>query len=1083
MRNILKTLCLICILQSLNSSKIYAATIDWKGTTSIDWGTATNWSPATVPAPGDAVQIGVVAFTNQPTLNSGTITTIGSLTFGVTKNITLTVNSGSTLAVTGSITQNPSNAFLTGSGTLTTTLAGAGSITCASVNVGNNSVFLSLFTTNNLNLVSTISNFHITGNVAVNSTTFGVLFLGFAYNNATFSVQGGTTVIDGTILTANTNSGLFPTTFATPTFSVDMPSGSSLSPVLQLTNAAAINTASVAGTIDFYNNTGGTGTSTVYYNGATNQEVYTNTTAALNTSPDVYQNLIFSGSLTKKADGGNLTVGNNLTLAAASTETVDFATNNPTVTVGGNLTTNSGTTLKQGSGSITVGVDVANGGTLTLGSGALNVAGNYTNTGTFTASTGMVTFNGSTAETLNDSGNGTQFNFVTFNSGGSKTINSGNFSVSSTGVLTMGSSTSLAAGGYLTLNSDASGSATVAAIPAGASITGNVNVQRYITGGAGHRSYRLLSSQVTQGSGDYSINYLINSTFLTGTGGTGGGFDKAGNPTLYLFRENLAPLYTTYINSNFRGINTISSSPNYLIDGDAGTFNIPIGNGYLFFFRGSRATVNPYITTTIPIATTLTATGTLNAGAITVIDWYTPGSSNLGYTTTSANSTVRGFNLMGNPYASSINWDTFSTTVSTAGLYGPSLTQFMYALNPVSENYGVYQVGTGGVGTNNVTNIIASGQGFFVKATSTSAQLTFNETAKVNTQVTGPSLLMDSQPLAQASNQMLRLRMLKDSVNTDEIFIRFNSTAKAAYDQNEDAIYLTGQGQVSLASLSADNISLAINQLPLPKQQAQVVGLKINAKADGIYSLNMVDIKEIPELYDIWLMDAYKKDSLDMRHNSTYNFNVFVNDTTTCGSKRFKLIIRQNQAYAYRLLDFTAIKLTTGSGVQAIWNTENEQNYTNFTVERSTDGGKTFEVIGGLTGSGLGTYSLVDRNPLNGENLYRLKQEDLNSVITYTQPVVVMYAASSGTLANNLISVYPNPARSTINLTIVGQPTATAAYSIVVTNSLGIPVKQATVAQPEWQSSIGNLVPGDYVIRVVNNKDKNLVGQIKFVKL
>ena len=89
-------------------------------------------------------------------------------------------------------------------------------------------------------------------------------------------------------------------------------------------------------------------------------------------------------------------------------------------------------------------------------------------------------------------------------------------------------------------------------------------------------------------------------------------------------------------------------------------------------------------------------------------------------------------------------------------------------------------------------------------------------------------------------------------------------------------------------------------------------------------------------------MDKYKGDSLDMRQNITYRFNIYKTDSTSFGSKRFTLVIRQNPAYAYRLLDFTAAKLREVRKVQITWNTVNEGNYTNFTVERSVDNGKTF---------------------------------------------------------------------------------------------------------------------------------------------
>lgn len=87
---------------------------------------------------------------------------------------------------------------------------------------------------------------------------------------------------------------------------------------------------------------------------------------------------------------------------------------------------------------------------------------------------------------------------------------------------------------------------------------------------------------------------------------------------------------------------------------------------------------------------------------------------------------------------------------------------------------------------------------------------------------------------------------------------------------------------------------------------------------------------------------------------------------TSYGSKRFSLVIRQNPGYACRRLDFTAAKILSGSQVEVAWKAENEQNYTNFTVERSRDGGKTFQVIGGVQASGASIHGLTDKSPVNG---------------------------------------------------------------------------------------------------------------------
>jgi hypothetical protein len=764
----------------------------------------------------------------------------------------------------------------------------------------------------------------------------------------------------------------------------------------------------------------------------------------------------------------------------------------PVFTFGQGISVSSGAYVVANSGYVIVTGNVKNAGGLNLQTGTFTTSGNYTNSGTFTQGTGSVVFNGQN-QVLSDSGTGTMFTSVFFNgnggSGNPDVISSGNFSVSSTGVLNMVNATTLNANGNLTLKSDATGSATVAAIPSVASIIGSVNVQRFITGGSGYRGYRLLSSPVNTATANsnnvYSINYLKNTIILTGTNtNITGGFDNtsAANPTLYLYRENMPPLYTTFTNSNFRGINNILTSPNYGMDDTTyPTVNIPVANGFLCFFRGDRSFAAYAAETTssyVPQPATLSAAGILNQGNITVKDWFTPLSSNLSFTP--SNPSTSGYNLVGNPYASSIDWETYQTTTSTTGIYGPSVSPTIYEYNPLTHNYDTYQVG--GLFTNHGSRIIASGQGFFVIATCTCAQLVFNESAKVNTQNTGLNLFMGKPDNNTANSQYLRLQMAVDSINTDDILIRFNKGVKPEFDQIADAPYKVGSGKVSLSSFSSDRVSLAINLQPLPTQ-SEKIGLNINATADGIYQLNMKQLVGIPQLFDVWLMDAYKKDSLDMRHNPTYRFNVYRSDTTSFGANRFSLVIRQNPAYAYRLLNFTAAKVPGASQVQVVWITENEENYTNFTVERSTDGGKTFNVLGGQQATASGTYSLLDKKPILGMNLYRLKQEDINDAISYSKVVQVQYSDLSNSLAANNISVYPNPATSSINIAILNDATTKHSYTYWIANSSGLIIKQVTSQQSNWRTNISDLMPGSYIIKVLNTTDNSVVGNTKFIKL
>ncbi|MDO5342421.1 MAG: C10 family peptidase [Bacteroidia bacterium] len=113
--------------------------------------------------------------------------------------------------------------------------------------------------------------------------------------------------------------------------------------------------------------------------------------------------------------------------------------------------------------------------------------------------------------------------------------------------------------------------------------------------------------------------------------------------------------------------------------------NFKPGRGYLASF-GSDATMS--------------FVGVLNTGEVTIP------------VTASSSSNLKGFNLVGNPYPCSIDWD--AENGWTRNVLGDN--PYIWIYNDDVHQYGAYQLGNGGSGTNGVTNVIASCQGFFVKA-------------------------------------------------------------------------------------------------------------------------------------------------------------------------------------------------------------------------------------------------------------------------------------------------------------------------------------------------------------------------------
>jgi hypothetical protein len=390
-------------------------------------------------------------------------------------------------------------------------------------------------------------------------------------------------------------------------------------------------------------------------------------------------------------------------------------------------------------------------------------------------------------------------------------------------------------------------------------------------------------------------------------------------------------------------------------------------------------------------------------------------------------------------------------------------------------NYNIYQADNGGLGTAaDSSNVIPSGQGFFVQAMGPAPSITFNESAKTTTQavpgVRG-NLFLGTPPKAAVS-QYLHLLLAQNAVREDGILIDFNDSAKPQYVRGEDAPYKSGTGPASISSLSADNVALAINTLPLPKLTPLVIPLNVSANADGTYQLYMVAIKSVPELYTVWLKDAYTKDSVDLRKKPVYTFNITRSIGASYGLGRFSLIIRQNSALEVHLLSFTAIKAT--DGVQVTWQTQHEQNYTYFTVERSNDDGKTYTVVGSRVSNGSGTYSILDNAPPIGADKYRLKIEDLNGTITYSKIVTIIFSGG--------VTAYPNPAHGLITIAI-NQLSHDISFLFKISNNVGHVVKSGSSNQASWQTDVSGLVPGIYFIQILDKKTDSEVGKITIVKL
>jgi len=672
-----------------------------------------------------------------------------------------------------------------------------------------------------------------------------------------------------------------------------------------------------------------------------------------------------------------------------------------------------------------------------------------------------------------------------------------------------------------TLMSDATGSASLGQITSSGTPTngfvGKFNVQRYITGGSvsTNRGYRLLSSPVNltsqYNSGTsptvesntntfgldslnktmkiYATNYSTPSfypgAFTAGPGGTGSGFSIANtNPIIYIFKETLDNKNATFIDGKNLGINKITATNVTL--SDATTVTLPVGNGYLLYFTGpnTRTSGSPSVPTT---DATITHEGFINQGQLTVNLWYTPqnGSSTgtAGHLSFTSPAPVAGagYNLVGNPYASTIN---LSTLLShNSGVDNVYLLQRDISTN---QHYLAYTpAGTSAP----FLGLAASGEGFLVHTPGGNNTLTFLESDKYTQQITGSSSTLAALPKG-ANNSLITpvgnpltgfyMKLEKDSATYDYCGVYFRNDWSGKYENGDAYDLNSATNVVYLSSLSTDNLPVSVNHMPAYTNGVRTK-LNVIAASDGIYDLKMEDIRNIDTAtYRIYLIDHYKKDSLDIGHYGKYAFNIVKADTTTYGQNRFEIAFERIVPLSpYRLLSFFGQKAGS-SVIQLNWKTVNEGNFTTFGLEKLGTNGQ-YTPIDSVQSNSLGTYNFNDRNPVTGNNIYRLAQNDIHGKVTFAGPINITFNSNT---ANGLFTIYPNPSKDLINVAVNSSVTGSQpspVYLASIYNLSGTVMDNRQVNANNWTQDITSYKAGVYILEL-KTTDGNVVGKAKFVK-
>lgn len=489
-------------------------------------------------------------------------------------------------------------------------------------------------------------------------------------------------------------------------------------------------------------------------------------------------------------------------------------------------------------------------GTFDLNNFNLNLGGHWKNTGSFIEGTSTVTFNGTDDQFITANNGETFYNLTVNKLSNALKLSTDTVSIINTLNLQDGQ---MNTNNRLVLLSTANNTARIAEITNG-SITGDVIAQRFMPGGSNKRRWRYLSSPVNVG-GSISLSQFIDDIFVTGAGGATNGFDESpnNNPSIRVYDETLAGV----VDNGWvapANINTTYTT----------------ASGFEVFGRGSRATLNPFDPNSTPLDATIDLIGTINQGDIT---------KNLSYTNTGLNS-ADGYNLVGNPYPSQIDFN-------AASMVKINMQNRFWVYNPNNGAYGIYDASLN-QGTNGITRYISSGQSFFVKATSTGASIGFVESVKTaNT----PFTYFREQKKTNNTDHILRLKVERDSLTYDESIIVYREGANKSDNDESDAAKFFND-QLNLYSKSSNGTNLAINVHPIPEENdtIRLSMFAYNGTSEpwaGNYNLSFT-LDNYAD-FDLILVDYFTEEYTKIDNDVKYSFTITSNPKSM-GNNRFAII-------------------------------------------------------------------------------------------------------------------------------------------------------------------------------------------------
>lgn len=323
--------------------------------------------------------------------------------------------------------------------------------------------------------------------------------------------------------------------------------------------------------------------------------------------------------------------------------------------------------------------------------------------------------------------------------------------------------------------------------------------------------------------------------------------------------------------------------------------------------------------------------------------------------------------------------------------------------------------------------------------------------------------------------------------------LRLNNLSGIAYDETRNFFYLADRGNIRIrkvdlnpgglistiagnGNFTSTEPTFAQNEVPgtsVPLSQG-LWGLAVDARgniyfsdAGSGFSSNVKRVRKIDRVTGN-LSSYVGATASTVTYDLNFPTDVFIrpgsNEMLIANQYSSNIIKVIDASLPLNLLSFYVKQNTTSNILN--WQTSNEINVDKFEVLQSNDG-RTFNSIGTLlanNNNAINTYNFTD-SKADKVKYYQLKIMDKDGRFAYSQIIAVTAIA-----ANNLLSVFPNPANNILVVSGYNEVLTKA----VLTNAVGTVMLQSAFSATTKTLQVQHLAAGQYDVTIYNKTGEKI---------